>query len=178
MAMLEAILSPEWEDRVYSFDAHWGPGQQMASMRSGSGDEYSIVFSLAGAYIRGFDHKSPMSPYGLDPARPWPGVIDDDPPEFAAQVTEPAFAHSFPDGPVPALTACLWRRTTDDRWRTGTIDFPDGSVDADGAKWMFELLVEGTPEACCRHAGDYFEVPVAAELVQHVYPTDPRLSPR
>jgi hypothetical protein len=138
-------------------------------MRSESGDEYSIVFSLAGAYIRGFDHESPMSPYGLDPARPWPGVIDDVPPEFAAQVTEPAFAHSFPDGHVPALTACLWRRTTDDRWRTGTIDFPDGSVDADGAKWMFELLVEGTPEAYCRHAGDYFEVPVAAELVQHVY---------
>jgi hypothetical protein len=35
-------------------------------MNNGSGDEYSIVFAPAGAFVRGFDHESPMSPYGND----------------------------------------------------------------------------------------------------------------
>lgn len=30
-----------------------------------SGDEYSIVFSAVGAYVRGFDHESPTSLFGL-----------------------------------------------------------------------------------------------------------------
>jgi hypothetical protein len=46
--MLDAIMSPEWEWRYYSFDSRWGPGEEMASMRNGSGDAYSIVFSSAG----------------------------------------------------------------------------------------------------------------------------------
>lgn len=64
MAVLEAILNPEWSSRYHSYDAGWGPGEEMASMNNGSGDEYSIVFSAAGAYIRGFAHEAVMSPYG------------------------------------------------------------------------------------------------------------------
>jgi hypothetical protein len=37
LAMLDAIMSPEWESRYYSFDSHWGPGELMASMRNGQG---------------------------------------------------------------------------------------------------------------------------------------------
>ncbi|WP_433362529.1 hypothetical protein [Streptosporangium sp. CA-115845] len=81
MAVLEAVLSPEWSSRYHSFDADWSPGEEMASMRNGSGDEYSIVFSAAGAYIRGFDHEAVMSPYGND--GPWPGVLDSVPTSFA-----------------------------------------------------------------------------------------------
>ncbi|GGK93763.1 hypothetical protein Ppa06_61930 [Planomonospora parontospora subsp. parontospora] len=56
MAVLEAILSPDWESRYHSLDAAWSPGEEMASMCNGSGEEYSIVFSAAGAYVRGFAH--------------------------------------------------------------------------------------------------------------------------
>lgn len=62
MAVLEAILSPDWERRHHTFDGNWSPGEELASMRNGSGDEYSIVFSEAGAYVRGFAHESVMSP--------------------------------------------------------------------------------------------------------------------
>lgn len=51
LAMLDAILCPDWEGRYYSFKAGWAAGEEMASMRNGSGDEYSIVFSAAGAYV-------------------------------------------------------------------------------------------------------------------------------
>jgi hypothetical protein len=47
LAMLDAILSPEWEYRYYSFDATWGPEDELASMRNGTGDDYAIVFSPA-----------------------------------------------------------------------------------------------------------------------------------
>jgi hypothetical protein len=44
LAMLDAIISPEWEYRYYSFDSKWAQGEMMASMRNGSGDEYFILF--------------------------------------------------------------------------------------------------------------------------------------
>jgi hypothetical protein len=37
MAMLDAILSPEWEGRYYSFNIRWSAGEQMGSMRGWSG---------------------------------------------------------------------------------------------------------------------------------------------
>ncbi|WP_062651656.1 hypothetical protein [Streptomyces maremycinicus] len=171
LAMLDAILSPEWESRYYSMNTKWADGEEMASMRNGSGNEYSIVFSSAGAYIRGFDHEAPMSPYGND-GEPWPGVIDEVPEPFKPFVEEPAFTDE--DG-VSVVTACLWRGLTDDRWHHGTIDFPDSAVDPDGAAGLFELLVDRSPEAFQRFAEDYYEVPVDLEAVSQVYALQPLL---
>lgn len=165
LAMLNAILSPAWESRYYSFDAAWAEGEEMASMRNGSGDEYSIVFSAAGAYVRGFGHESPMSPYGND-GEPWPGAIDDVPAVFKPFVEEAAFTDE--DG-VPVLTACMWRETTDDQWHHGTIDFPSDRADPDGADALFELLVDPSPEAFQRFAEDYYEVSVDLGAVRDVY---------
>ncbi|MFE3167939.1 hypothetical protein [Streptomyces sp. NPDC059224] len=164
LAMLDAILSPDWEGRYYSFNAGWADGEEMASMRNGSGDEYSIVFSTAGVYVRGFCHESPMSPYGND-GEPWPGVIDEVPELFKSFVEEPAFTDE--DG-VPVVTACLWRGATDDRWCHGVIEFPESAVDPDGATSLFELLVDRTPEAFQRFAEDYYEVSVDLAAVSHV----------
>ncbi|MFJ9743779.1 hypothetical protein ACIRS4_37680, partial [Streptomyces sp. NPDC101166] len=82
MAMLDAILSPEWESRYYSFDSTWGEGEEVASMRNGSGDDWFIVFSGAGVYGRGFDHEAPNAP----------DVLQAVPSVFEIYVTEPAFA--------------------------------------------------------------------------------------
>jgi hypothetical protein len=165
LAMLDAILSPDWEGRYYSFNAGWADGEEMASMRNGSGDEYSIVFSAAGAYVRGFDHESPMSPYGNDD-EPWPGVIDEVPELFKPFVEEAAFTDEHG---VPVVTVCLWQGATDDRWHHGTIDFPEDAVDPDGAMRLFELLVERSPEAFHRFAEDYYEVSVDLGAVRQVY---------
>ena len=115
LAMLDAILSPEWEFRYYSFSTAWADGQEAASMRNGSGDGYTIVFCAAGAYVRGFGHEAPMSPYGND-GEPWPGVIDEVPELFRAFVEESAFTDE--EG-VAVVTACLWRGSTDDRLSRG-----------------------------------------------------------
>lgn len=72
LAIVEAIISPDWESRYYSFNNAWAPGQQMASMHDGSGNEWSIVFGTEGAYVRGhrcgldrrgsFRHRSVLLP--------------------------------------------------------------------------------------------------------------------
>jgi len=45
LATLDAIISPDWEYRYYSFNSKWADGEMMASMRNGSGDDYFILFN-------------------------------------------------------------------------------------------------------------------------------------
>ncbi len=163
LAMAEAVVNPEEAYRRHRFAAHWSDTEELASMDTGSGDDYSIVFSAAGAYIRGFDHESPMSPYVDD--RPWPGVLDEVPEVFRPYVTEPAFSEV--EG-LPCVTACLWRESADDAWRAGTIRFPEDADDPDGSGYLFELLVDRSPEAFRGFAEDYYERPVDAAAVRHV----------
>ncbi len=171
LAMLDAILSPDWEDRYYSMNANWADGEEMASMRNGSGNEYSIVFSTAGAYIRGFDHESPMSPYDND-GEPWLGVIDEVPELFKPFVEESAFTNE--DG-VPIVTACLWRGATDDRWHHGTIDFPIALsilTERRACSSSWSTVRQKRSSASPRTT----EVPVDLEAVSQVYALRP-LSP-
>ena len=167
LAMLEAVLSPEWADRYYSFDCGWSDDEEMASMRDGQGDDWFLVFSPDGAYLRGFAHESPMSPYArhTEP-RPWPGVLDEVPEVFRRHLEEPAFADE--DG-RPLATACLWRKTGDTAWRAGEVDFPaEADEPADGADDLFELLVDRSAEAYRDWAEEYYEVRVDLEAVRHV----------
>ena len=55
IALLDAILSPEWEYRYYSFNNKWSQEQQMASMRDGSGIEYFILFENENCGIKYFN---------------------------------------------------------------------------------------------------------------------------
>ncbi|WP_436771321.1 hypothetical protein [Yinghuangia sp. YIM S09857] len=163
LAMLDAIMSPEWESRYYSFDSRWASGEEMASMRNGSGDDYSIVFSAAGAFARGYDHESPMS----RTSQPWPGVVDAVPQGLAAQVTEPAFCDA--DGTLRA-TVCFWREPHDNAWLCSDVVPPAGSgPEADGADWLFDLLVDGRPEAYQEFAEDYYETDVDLDAVRRVF---------
>jgi hypothetical protein len=58
LALLDALLEPEWQYRYYSFNAHWNDAEMMASLRNGSGDGYFIWFGQPGAAIKGFAHES------------------------------------------------------------------------------------------------------------------------
>jgi hypothetical protein len=167
LATLDAILSPEWESRYFSFDSRWGPDEEMASMRNGAGDAYSIVFSPPGVFIRGFDHESVMSPYRG--GRLWPGLVDSVPAVFAGSLGEPAF--STGDGLLEA-TVCLWRGRGDDRWHTGDVELPDGD-DPDGADGLFRVLLDGTGGAYRDFAEDYYEVSIDRAAVADVLALGP-----
>ncbi|MFS8099856.1 hypothetical protein LFM09_22270 [Lentzea alba] len=167
LAALDIVLNPDSNDRHHDYDTSWAPGEELASMWDGSGNEYSVVFTAAGAYVRGFDHESPMSPYATDDDQPWPGVLDTVPDVFRECVEEPAFS----DDGTPSVTVCLWREHNDTAWRHGDIAFPDG--DEDGADWLFALLTDPTPEAFQDWAEDYCEMPVDLDAVRHVYAGKP-----
>ncbi|MEV6244208.1 hypothetical protein [Lentzea sp. NPDC051838] len=163
LAALNVVLCPDSEHRYHGYSTTWASGEELASMYDGSGNEYSVVFTAAGAYVRGFDHESPMSPYATDDEEPWPGVLDTVPDVFRECVEEPAFS----DDGRPNVTVCLWREHSDTAWRHGEIDFPDD--DQDGADWLFALLTDRTPEAFRGWAEDYYEIQVDLDAVRHVY---------
>jgi len=160
LAVLDAILSPEWESRYYSFDSHWGDGELMASMRNGQGDDWFCLFTRAAVVVIGLDHEAPMFQLG----NPWPGVIDALPSELAAAVDEPAFD-------ARNCTFCIWRRTAGARWEHGPVQFPDGD-DPDGSARLLQIL-DGRPESYHAFAADYHEVDLPLDAVRAVYRHQP-----
>ncbi|GAA1675612.1 hypothetical protein GCM10009745_18440 [Kribbella yunnanensis] len=160
LAVLDLVLGGD-DDILpfFAFDARWSETEETALMRDGSGNEYSIVFSPDGAFVYGFDHESPMSPYA-NGRKVWPGLLDGIPEVFHAARDEPAFC----DEGVPRATVCFWRTITDDAWRTGPVE-----VNRDGANYLFELLADGRPEAYLSFAEDYFGVELDIEPIRHIY---------
>ncbi|GGX69866.1 hypothetical protein GCM10010515_41890 [Streptomyces fructofermentans] len=171
LAMLDAVLSPEWQWRHYSYDVRWAPGEEMASMRDGSGNDYAVVFSGAGVYAQANSHESPIAASRASPPAPWPGLFDSLPEAFRPFAREPAFQDH---NGVPRATVCLWREHGDSAWRCGDVQVPDGSDgDADGALWLFGLLAEDRAEAYREFAEGYYEVDPPVEAIRHVYDLKP-----
>jgi hypothetical protein len=160
LAMLDAIISPEWESRYYSFNSKWSQGEEMASMRNGSGDEYFLLFNTSGAILKGFAHESPMTPYKQTPSKLWEGIFDSVPKEFASFLTEPAFD-------IESTTFCIWRTYEDKAWQCGEIKFPE-SDDPDGSEGLLFIL-DGNPETYKAWAEEYYEEKISAVAVRDIY---------
>ena len=165
LAMLDAILSPEWEYRYYSFNAKWNTDEAIASMRDGSGDEMWMLFTSAGAIIKGFAHESPVSPYIKNPPSVWPGILDSVPAIFSDFLNEPAFSLSD-------TTFCIWRTKNDRTWQHGDIEFPEGSNDPDGSVGLLAMM-DGNPQTYQAWAEYYFERPIDLSSVIHIYKHHP-----
>lgn len=164
LAMLDAIAMENWEYRYYSFDAHWGNDEMLASMRNGSGDSYFILFTPVGAVIKGYAHESTMARHTVHSGRVWPGVLDHVPPEFEKLLNDPALA-------LEETSFCIWRRQNDPEWQTGRIDFPDDE-DPDGSGGLLFAL-NGDVGTYAEWAAEYYERAVPVESVAEVYSHKP-----
>lgn len=153
LATLDAIISPEWEYRYYSFNEHWGAGEAMGSMRNGQGDNLFMLFNTTGAFIKGFDHGR-FKPGG-SPRDLYARV----PPSFSSGVVEPAFSPDW-------ATFCCWRAFQDERWEWASSQ-PSGK-DGDGSDWLLAGL-DGSPETYLTFAREYYEIEVDAEAVGLVH---------
>lgn len=155
LAMLDAILSPDWERRYYSFNSAWAEAEMMASMRDGSGDHWFLLFCPGGAVLKGFAHESPLAD---GPTRA--GVLSEVPAVFRGFLDEPAFS-------LEETTFCLWRTPGDVRWRRGAVpDLP--GADPDGSAELLFIL-DGSPRTYRRWAQEYYEVKVSLAAIEHVY---------
>jgi hypothetical protein len=170
LALLDAILSPEWEYRYYSFNSLWSSDAKVASMRNGSGDEYYIWFGEVGAAIKGFAHEAAMHTYTFGRAgKVYPGVLDKVPtPDFKDFLNEPAFD-------MLDTTFCIWRRYhVDAEWQVGRINFPKDVTDPDGSIGLLAML-DGQPTTYQAWAKDYYELEQQLELgpIQEIYSHTP-----
>ncbi len=159
LAVLDAILCPEWEYRYFSFNATWASGEMLASMRNGEGDDWLILWSPHGAIVKGFAHGAPMAR-----GCPWAGVLDNVPQEFQDFLNDPAFSRQ-------QTTFCLWRRADDTVWRSGEIDYPQGA-DPDGALNLLRFL-DGDPATYLKWGEEYFGSRLDERAVEHIYRQDP-----
>lgn len=139
----------------------------MGSMRNGEGDHWFCVFGEPGAFLKGFDHESPMSPWHNPDHQVWPGVLDAVPHAFSAYLKESAFS--------PEETSfCIWRNHADSRWHKGTIQYPDGP-DPDGSSWMLSLL-DGSPVTYKTWADGYYGKYIPLTAVEHIYAYRPLIA--
>lgn len=156
LAVLDAILCPEWEYRYFSFNSSWGEDEMMASMRNGEGDDWLIYFTPQGAIVKGFVHRAPMAE-----GCPWPGVIDDVPESFTSFVKESAFS-------IEQTTFCLWRLSDGKSWESGKIEPPADVADPDGSGLLLPFL-DGSPETYRKWGEEYFGTRLNPRAIEHIY---------
>ena len=156
-AMLDAIVSPEWDYRYYSYNAHWSDEERMGSIRNGSGDDLFALFGPPGCYIKGLDHEACLP---FVNARAFYAQV---PPAFASGVEEPAFSPEL-------ISFCCWRGWDDPQWHCARVE---AYAEArDGSEWLLRLL-DGDPRSYVDFARDYFEVEVEPEQVVRLLAHEP-----
>ncbi|GAB2958441.1 hypothetical protein GCM10027048_26770 [Hymenobacter coalescens] len=157
LAVLDAINSPEWEYRYYSYNPAWGEGEELFEMRNGEGDEMLVLFRPEGCCINGYAHEVEQPDKGRV-IRGLPAAFD----EFL-----------FGE-PVASLgtTFCLWY-TPAQGWQTGTIE-----ENADDGSEELLAVFDARPETYVAWANEYFVEDTGRKLldpaaVAHVYAGQP-----
>lgn len=95
LAMLDAIVMPEWEYRYFSFDAHWDKDEMMASMRNGEGNEYFILFNNDGVVGKLFSKDRPLD------TNQTKNILKNIPSKFSSFIGEAAFN-------MDDISFCFW----------------------------------------------------------------------
>ena len=152
LAVLDAINSPALDYRYYTYNPHWGEGEEVLEMSDGEGDQMLILFRPDGCVINGY----------LD------GYEQPD----KAQVTRglPAQFDEFIFGePVNSIgtTFCLWYTAAHD-WQTGLVANAD-----DGSEELLFML-DGNPETYADWADEYYgeetdRSPINVAAVARIY---------
>ena len=157
LAMIDAIICPEWEYRYFSYDAHWHAEEEVASMRNGSGDDWFLLFGPFGAAIKGLAHESTLAGDEAFARQ----VQTQVPVVFLGFLNEPAFG-------VGWLSYCYWRRNEDSVWHKVVALDPKFADVNDGSKEFLALLHESA-DAYVTFAKHYYEVELPLAAVESIY---------
>jgi len=144
IALLEAILSPDWDDRYYSYNAHWDEGEEMASMRDGEGNRWFIWFKDNLAALAVYTTAAGMT-------EDLEQIIQEFPSEYQSFIKEPAFSIK--------QSSALWY-IEDKTWIKRGLE--DGSISDELA------ILEWTAADYKKWAEGYYEVDLDAALIQQI----------
>jgi hypothetical protein len=163
LAALDLIMSPEWQFRYYSFNAKWAAGEQMASMRDGSGDDWFLVFHQDGwSGLKGLTHESDAwSEGGAELSAALQAVI---PSSFKTFATEPAFSWD-------QTSFAYFREASAKGWTRANDLTPFAQLDASEAD-VISVFGVG-PEAYVTFASEYYEVEIPLKTVTKIYSLAP-----
>jgi hypothetical protein len=157
LAMLDAIICPEFQYRYFSFDAAWADDEQMGAMRNGDGDHWFLHLGDSGAVIKGYVQELP----GSDARAMALQVQRRVPAEFGAFLHDPSFE-------MDAVSYCYWRRSSDREW--SKVPHPEARMARgyDGSEDYLSILL--APASCYYdYASDYFECEPPLVSIEHIY---------
>jgi hypothetical protein len=149
LAMLDAILMPDWELRFFSFNSKWRSGE-MASMRDGEGSEFFFLFSSTGVVGKIYDKESGLAPNVAS-------VLARVPNDFSSFKGEPAFS-------TASATCYLWQKRTEKVWSVvpeNTVEIPLLAFVADEGEYYRAW------------ASNYYETELDLEPVRAVFRQEP-----
>lgn len=156
LALADAILSPDWQYRYFSYNSAWNVGEEMASMRDGEGSEYFFWFPQKGACFKIFAKESPLS---VAEREQLPAQAQATAPEqYAAFFAEPAFT-------IHNSTALGWFDEVAQKWQ--------GYGDLATACALLQLVLDGTPQAYQAWAEEYYERPIDLLALQSIFAFEP-----
>lgn len=156
LAVLDAINSPDWEYRYYSYNPAWSENEQLLEMRDGEGDQMLVLFRPEGCVINGFLHEYDQP----DKAQVTRGLPD-------------VFAGFMFEEPVNSIgtTFCLWY-TPAHGWQHGVVENED-----DGSEELLYIF-DNQPATYAEWATEYYtdesdKKPVTVAAVAPIYRQEP-----
>lgn len=151
MAMLDAIICPDWQYRYYSFNAQWSPGQMMGSMRNGEGDNWFILFADFGAAIKGLSSAAETD-LSHELKKQLPKAFD-------SFLNEPAFT-------MDKVSYCYWYEAQAEgpSWQKV---FDMSSLE-DGSYEALSIVTEPA-DAYIAFANEYYETSLTPKDIQAIY---------
>ncbi len=155
-AMLDAILSHELGESVYSFSEKWSANQSVGVVKNGQGDDLFFVFDSRGCFIKGWVHDIALS---TDVALR-KKIRDSVPENFAEHFSEPAFI-------CDEATFFAWREDGSSGWHSSISEEAD-----DGSEYLLEYL-RLDPESFQAWAEENYEVDVDLEEIEKIYKSEP-----
>lgn len=158
IAMLDAIMG----GGDYSFDNYWDKDEQMASMKTGYGEEWYILFAPFGVGIKGLDHQTLMAG-----DKNFKSKIERELPEsFLPFYSEPAFSWDW-------VSFCYWLEPHSSAWGKVEPDYERYTEDTnDGSERLLKILL-GDEDIYRNYAvvlGDYL---IPLEPVKLIYKLEP-----
>ncbi len=135
ISVMDAILSPEWEYRYYSYNSEWAEEEEFCEMRNGEGDQMLILFRKDGCVINGFAHEFEQ-----------PHISN-----LTANLPKQYEEFIFGE-PIKSIgtTFCLWTNASE-KWQIGELkSYDDNSI-------QMLSVFDGNPQTYIDWATEYFE---------------------
>ncbi|OUJ73180.1 hypothetical protein [Hymenobacter crusticola] len=135
VAVLDALNSPEYEYRYYSYNKGWAEGEEVFEMQDGEGDQMLILFRAEGCVINGYASDYEESDKN-QLTRGLPDVFDE-------------FIFGEPVNSI-GTTFCLWY-TPAHKWQIGQLE-----TDEDGSENFLDIF-DGNPHTYIEWASEYYD---------------------